>query len=107
MTFDTFVSRYAKKHGKKMREAREICESVVDLMDECVGELEPDERMYLYGFGSFTKKIKGGKKAFDFKLGEVAVQPEREVIIFKRSNTVPAREKRRKRAEAEAKLIIQ
>lgn len=77
-----FWLAYAKFAGISQAESKRVCKSVFAFLSKCI---EEEDRVHVFGLGSFERKKIKARRLRNVKDGEMMVIPEREKIVFKSS----------------------
>jgi len=83
MTERTLSDAIAKQFFLTKVESKEIIQLLLSIFSE---SLAHGERVYLRGFGSFSKKKRAAKKVRHPKTGQMMTLPERVTVDFNPSN---------------------
>lgn len=70
MSFNEFISKYAKATGRTREEAKKVCNEIYAMIVEAV---MADEPLEIYGFGTLETYIRDGRtvKGMDGKIYDV------------------------------------
>ena len=74
-----FIAEYSHEYGVTRAEAEQICDTVFELLAKKVIE---EDKVYLFGFGTFRKKKRKAMKIGNLQGGEALVLPETTKIAF-------------------------
>lgn len=97
MDYNRFIEVYAEKlteaevaANRSVRRvsksrAKDYCQAMLNALNECFNELEPDERLKFSGFGSFVKRRTGPRTVGGFVNGTTMEIPSYDAIRFARS----------------------
>lgn len=82
-----FSRLYAKTYGVTLSYSATMCESVFALLYDVLYNKKED--VTIYGFGSFKHQKMAAKRARHPGTGKMITIPERDVVKFRQSETVP------------------
>ena len=89
--YELYQAHWNETHEPNERisklKAEDYCRTMLDLLNEQIDELKVGERITFYGFGTFTRKMKPAHVIGDLKTGGRMELPEREKVVFLRSDT--------------------
>ncbi len=74
-----FISEYSHEYGVTRAMAEQVCDNVFELLSKKIIE---EDRVYLFGFGTFRKKKRKAMKIGNLQGGEALVLPETTKIVF-------------------------
>lgn len=83
-----FLQAFADERAKSLRikkyQAKDICKAVLDFLAE---KIESEDRVYLYGLGTFKKVTKSAHRIGDVNNpGKTMIVPERTRTVFSKMN---------------------